>query len=183
MIAGLRDVLVVCAVISLLFGGLSAVLRPYWEPFAELPGQIMGLQQELADTNIELAELRANLTDLTEPRIVEFQGIGVVTSEKAVKAGGAISVLYSLRRNASCDTEVQRIFYDVDRNVFVQAGTFWAIKAPVTTSFIPFTVTDIEIPKNLRPGRYVYYPELTPVDCRPYGAIRVPMSSVFEVTE
>lgn len=183
VIAVLRDFLVVSAFFGATTTGLSILLKPYWEPFATLPQQLISMQQEMVDTNLELAELRATLTELTEPQIVEFQGIGVVTGDKVVKAGGSISVLYSLRRNASCDTEVRRILYDVDRNVSVQVGTSWAIKAPVTTAFIPFTVTNIEIPLTLRPGRYVYYPELTPVSCRPYGTIRVPMSEVFEVIQ
>lgn len=173
VVAGARDIVVISTVVTLIFGLFAALTKPYWEPFARLPENMVLLQTELA-------EARSLLEGSIEPRIVDFQGRGIVVSVSPITAGGTVQILYSLRRNATCATEVTPIFYNVDRGISIQGEVVPAIRAPVTATFQPFSVP-IQIPEWLTAGRYIYYPEITPLDCGVYNRIRVPPSDIIVV--
>lgn len=172
VVAAGRDIIVISTVVSILFGSVIALTKPYWQPFADIPRDMAILQTELAQTRILLEE---NI----EPRILDFQGGGIIVSENHI-AGGSFQVMYSLRRNATCETIVTPIFYDLERNISIRDKDVPSVRAPVTNSFEPFSL-ELPIPSSLRPGRYVYYPILSPVDCGVYGRIRVPPSTIINV--
>lgn len=170
-----RDVLVVVAVITMFASIIMAITRPYWLPFATLPVSMVDVQRQLS-------VLQTSINTRLRPRLLEFQGMGLIVGPKRIKAGDQITVLYHLRRDATCDADVDRTFYDVDRGTSIITDTFMAIKAPVTEDFIPFKL-DIFVPPSVKPGRYAYRPTITPIDCGVYGEMVAPPSEIFEVTE
>ena len=174
VVAAARDILVVLSVISVLGGAVAYATRPFWQPFADLPEGVALLQ-------LSIAKVQASLTENVEPRIVDFQGIGLVVTEGPVRAGATIQVFYSLRRNASCETDITPSFFNVDRGITFQAPFFPSVPAPVTEQYQPFSVP-IQLPIWLEPGRYVYYPLMTPKDCGVYKQIRVTPSQIFTVS-
>ena len=173
IVAAGRDILVVSAVLTLMSGIAVTITKPFWKPFADVPAKL----QELRLTQ---QELKATLSKAIRPEIVEFRGKSQIVGNKKVRAGGTMTILYFLRRNASCKTQVERRFYDVDRGVHISGPTLEAQQAPVTENFIPFKL-DIDIPIFLRPGKYIYTPTLLPIDCGIYTRMTVLPSEIFEV--
>lgn len=161
-----RDIATMGGVVVVVGGVAITLSRPYWEPFAELP--------------VKIAQIEAQLQNAAAPQIVDFQGIGFIADDSNAVPGGSITVFYSLRRNATCDTDVRPFFHNYDTNLMVTGPVFEAVKAPVTSGFNPITLT-IRLPENLNPGTYSYYPEMTPKRCGVYGPMRVPPTEPFTV--
>lgn len=161
-----RDVLTISAVISLVFSVAAWMTRPYWQPLVSIPN--------------ELAEIKASISTVIRPRLIDVQGGGQVLTQGPVAPGGAVDVFYSLRRNASCDSLVHPFFYNVDRGLKVAGQIIPSVKAPVTESFHPFTIT-VRLPERIPRGRYVYYPAVEPKNCGVYGPIQVPPTDIFVV--
>ena len=184
LVSGARDIIVVITVLSILLGFVGFAFRPYWEPFAELPAKVAEIEAKSAERERlfleRLGELQATLNKTIEPQIVEFEGKPQLVNGPIYRPGETIRLLYFLRRNATCITDVEINFYDVDRNVFINFGVREAVRAPVTRKYIPFPV-DVVIPQNIRPGRYVYAPDITPIDCGVYGTMSVIPSQIFTI--
>ena len=174
IVAAARDIMVLGTLIVVIFGVIAQMTRIYWEPFADLPENVADIQREVAQVQSALT------SDVFSPRIVDFQGRGIILPSQELEPGDTFRVLYNLRRNASCDTDVLPIFYDVDKNLSVTGPVTPAVKAPVTVSYILFPLR-ITLPPNIPPGRYVYAPEITPKKCGVYERIHVPPSDVFTV--
>ena len=121
IVAMARDVLTICATISVLGGILWVFVSPYLEPFIELPEKV--------------AQINARLAPLAQPHLVEFEGQGLIISDKVVKRGGNIRILYHLRRNGDCETEVDLSFLNVDTGARISVGSTRAVQAPVTDDF------------------------------------------------
>lgn len=168
-----RDVLTMAAVISLVSGIAAVATRTYWQPFADLPVIVAAIQKEIAET-------QATLQGTIRPQLIDFQGNGQIVGTTEIEAGGLVEVFYSLRRNASCDTDVRPYFFDIERGLTVAGQTIPAVRAPVTSDFIPFRLS-IRLPDQITPGTYVYYPEIIPKNCGVYGPLRAPPTSQFVV--
>lgn len=166
-----RDILVLGSLFAMLGGIIITVSRPYWEPFAEMPENVATIQRQILEIQRQIA---ANI----RPEIVDFRT--AIAVEDQVIQGGTLTVLYHLRRNASCGTAVEPIFLDVDVNVPFYGTEVPEQRAPVTDEFINFPVT-VGIPQTMPPGRYVYTPRITPEQCGVYGEMRVMPTTVFEV--
>jgi hypothetical protein len=166
-----RDILVLGSLCAMLGGIIITVSRPYWEPFAAMPENVATIQRQILEIQRQMA---ANI----RPEIVDFRT--AIAVEDQVLQGGNLTVLYHLRRNASCATAVEPIFLNVDVNLPVYGTEFGAQRAPVTDEFINFPIT-VAIPRNMPPGRYVYTPRITPEQCGVYGQMRVMPTTVFEV--
>lgn len=173
LVAGARDILVISAVLTLMSGIAVTMTRPFWEPFASIPENIKELQ-------INQAELKSVVAQGLRPQIVEFEGHAQIIGKKVVKPGDTVTFLYFLRRNASCATQVERKFFDVDRGITVTTATVMANQAPVTDEFLLFRV-DVKIPNTLPDGRYSYSPTLNPLECGVYDRMTVVPSEIFEV--
>lgn len=165
-----RDVLTMLAVMSAAASVIIALTRPYWKPFAELPENVLELQAQVADLVA------------SPPRLLDFAGRPVVIDASDAKPGGYIVLGFVLRRNASCDTDVRPFFVNVETGVTVVGNVFPAVKAPVTADYIWFSLS-VSLPDHIRPGRYVYFPEIVPKECGVYRPIRPPQSDIFEVIE
>jgi len=169
--AAARDIAVLGSVMGVIFGGMAYLTRPYWEPFAEMPRQVALIQRQIV-------EMQTEISGKLKPQIVSFRKATVTT--ETVTPGGRLALLYFLKRNAACETEVSVVFYNVDTNVREYGAVISAQRAPVTADYIPFPVT-VPIPENMPPGRYVYVPTISPVDCGVYEDQRVMHSDIFRV--
>lgn len=167
MMAIARDVVTISAVVSVLSGILWTLTRPYLAPFLELPAQV--------------AEINARLAPISAPHLVEFEGHGIVLNGVEVVRGEEIRILYNLRRNADCATEIEMSFINVDTGTLISTGTSRAVQAPVTEDFTYFILA-LTVPQTLPPGRYSYFPRLTPLNCGIYQAYSGAMSTPFTVT-
>jgi len=132
----------------------------------QIANQVDDIAAQLRRVNILLE------TGGVAPRIVEFDGRGIVTDDSDAVPGGQIIVTYSLRRNATCETVVFPRFYDIDRGVTFNGEPFNAVRAPVTDDFALFSLP-VPLPLGIAPGRYTYVPEIAPRDCQPYGRMTV----------
>lgn len=166
-----RDILVLGALLSMLGGFIIAVSRPYWEPFAKMPENVALIQRQIV-------EMQTAIADAITPRIVEFDK--ALAINETVVRGETLRVLYFLKRNASCATDVEPIFLNVDLNIPYYATVFPAQRAPVTDEFIGFIVT-VPIPDDIPPGRYVYMPRINPIECGVYQPLRVMPTTIFRV--
>lgn len=178
VIAGLRDFLVIAAFFSVLSAIAVGITRPYWEPWRKSWERF---SETLIQVQQQLAELRALVDTRLEPRLLEFHGNGIVVGGDVVPAGGDLTVFYSMRRNAACDTEIERNFFDIERGTTVPTGSFRATKAPVTRQFVAFKI-DIRIPHDLAPGMYLYRPTARPLNCGVYTELVLPPAGPFQVT-
>lgn len=165
-VAVARDVMTISAVITLLSAIFWFVARPYLTPFLELPEKV--------------AEINARIAPFTSPHLVEFKGPAYVIGEKSIARGGNIRLMYNLRRNADCDTEILFSFVNVDTGTTITTGTGRSVQAPVTEDFSTFFLM-LHIPENLPTGNYSYYPRLTPINCGVYRAYNGALSEPFEV--
>jgi len=179
MMAIARDVLTISAVLSVVGSIFWFMSRPYLTPFLELPEKV--------------AQIQAQLAPLSDPKIVEFNGNGKIANLvprqrgedggqglPIFKPGEIMRVLYNLRRNADCATQVEVTFIDVKTGSKLTTGITTATQAPVTSDFT-FFILNREIPNNLPDGIYSYYPRIIPLNCgiyRPYNGV---MSDLFEV--
>lgn len=178
VIAALRDFLVIAAFFSVLSAIAVGLTRPYWQPIQDSWERF---SETLIQVQEQLAELRALVDTRLEPRLLEFHGNGIIVGNQVVPAGGEITVFYSLRRNAACDTEIERNFYNIERGTTVPTGSFRATKAPVTRQFVAFKI-DIRIPEDLAPGMYLYRPTARPLNCGIYSEMVLPPAGPFQVT-
>jgi hypothetical protein len=181
VVAGARDILVVSGVISILASALYFTLRPYIEPFANLPTELASVQLELAETRRDLSTINASLRSVQEYNVVEFDGPGIVQTGTPKLAGQVINILYYLRRNANCSTRLEPRFYNVETNTYIVDAPRFAIRAPTTEEFTLFTVP-VPLPEDIPPGRYVYAPLIEALDCGVYGTQGVPPSTIFEIS-
>lgn len=171
--AAARDIAVLGSVTAGIATGVMYLSRPYWEPFAQLPNDVAAVQEQVVS-------IQTRLMDGLAPEIVTFAAAFPVRSE--VRQGGTLPILFFLKRNASCQTEIRPTFYDVNSNYGVSGEPFLAQRAPVTDQKILFQVR-VRIPDDLPPGRYVYNAELNPIDCGVYGPMRALPSDPFVVIE
>lgn len=179
-IAIARDVLTISAVLSVVGSIFWVLASPYLKPFLELPEKV--------------AQIQAQLAPISDPKLVEFQGIAMILNRDAhgwgheagggfplFKRGQHLLLLYNLRRNADCATQIEVTFIDIRSGSKIVTGTLPAVQAPVTTDFTYF-ILQREIPANLPPGLYTYYPRIVPVNCGVYRPFNGNMSEIFEVT-
>lgn len=161
-----KDAIVLITLVSMIFSAIIMITRPYWEPFQSLPEKV----------DLLLAQNAGKA-----PRILDFQGNALVLNEgSTLEANDDLEVIYSLRRNIPCDTIVYPEFHNVDTG-FVKVGpSLSAQKAPVTRDFNPFRLS-VQLPDDIQPGRYIYYPRVSPQDCGVYEEMRVTPSQVFTV--
>lgn len=170
-----RDVVTIATVVGILSGAFWFVARPYVTPYLELPADIAEFRTDLAKFQIQLAEVRV-------PRIVDFAGIGLIASSKEVRPGDRLLILYNLRRNAGCPTEIEVGFIDAENGTRIVTHTQRAVQAAVSAEFSPFLLR-LTVPTNLPPGRYSYQPRMLPIDCGVYGPYLAALSEIFTVTE
>lgn len=172
LVAMARDVGTIVGTLVVIGGIVSFLTKPYTQPYIELPKQLAELQIQLAKMQLELAEVR-------EPRIVDFIGHAIVLGhrDKEIFPGSSIRLLYNLRRNASCATDLEIGFINVGDGSRIVTHTQRAVQAPVTEDYLPF-ILRLRVPLELPPGTWSYQPRLIPIDCgvyRPYlGAISEP---------
>lgn len=169
-----RDVLTIVAVIGLLTTGLGFITRPYTQPFLKLPTELAQLQLQLAKVQVDLSEVR-------DPRLVEFNGHAIVINDDRIYVpGSSLRLLYNLRRNASCATELEVGFFNVTDGTRIISGTRRAVQAPVTEDFQPFLLR-LRIPPDLPDGVWSYQPRIIPIDCGIYGSYLGALSEPFRV--
>ena len=171
--AALRDIVVVFTVIIAVVTFVLRYAEPYWKPFADLPAQVLQLQQDVVT-------IRKEISNDLKPEIVDFIGTPQVITNKEIYPGDAISILYFLKRNASCETTVFPRFLNVDTNIPVTGESFRADQAPVSSEPLTFPVT-VALPKNIPPGRYVYVPRILALNCGVYKETVVPPTTIFVV--
>lgn len=162
-----RDTLTVSAVVSLLATVAWFFVRPYALPFLTLPEKV--------------AEINARLAPLSSPELVEFRGSGLLVNGSKFTHDGTVRIMYNLRRNADCATEVEYSFVNANTGSKVTTGTGRAVQAPVTEGFTYF-ILNLPIPDSLLPGKYSYFPRITPMNCGIYKTYNGAMSEIFEVT-
>lgn len=163
----------IVAVAALLMPAAWWLVSPRVDPLLQLPTRVGVIEQQLQTLQLTVSAGRLD--------VVLFQGMGISTREQ-VERNSFLEVTYVLRRTIDCPTSVLVRFWSHDKNAlaYVADSPTPAVRAPVTTSFNPFTLT-VRVPEALPPGRYSYFPELTPVNCGAYGSFLPPMSTPFEV--
>jgi hypothetical protein len=166
LMAMARDILTISAVLGVLGSGFWFVVKPYLDPFLELPTKV--------------AEINARLMPLARPHLVEFNGHAMILSSKTIPQGGSLRLLFHLRRNADCSTDVDHAFINVDTGARIAGETVRAVQAPVTEDFTSF-ILSIKVPIFLPAGRYTYFPRIVPINCGIYQPYNGAMSDVFEV--
>lgn len=178
-IAIARDVLTISAVLSVAGSVLWFAARPYLQPFLDLPEKV--------------AQIQVQLAPISEPKLVEFQGTALILNGDAHKkgqesgkrfpvfeAGDNMRLLFNLRRNADCATEIELTYIDVRNGSKIVTGTQRATQAPVSSDYT-FFILQRRIPENLPPGIYTYYPRIIPLNCGVYRPYNGNMSDIFEV--
>lgn len=170
-----KDTMAVVALLSFTMTILVFLFSSKLEPFLELP-------VALEEVRKETALIRNDFDRYYTPKLVRFQGLGLVVGTEEAKPGGHIDIIHFLRREASCETLVRIQFYNVDTGRVVQGPTIPAQKAPVTNSFIPFPLR-INLPEEMKSGeRYVYYPIIKPIECGVYETeFRAAPTGIFTV--
>ena len=150
---------------------MDAHLHPVFERLETLSEGLQYLQRRV-------------INDVTP--MIEFAGVGIVLSKQPVQPGGVVEILYQTRRNLPCATNVEIQFWSVDRNAVATqyTRTIKATQTAPTTRFRLFSYA-LQIPADMRDGRYSYTPLLVPdkSDCPEQTMIPVPPSEVFEVKE
>jgi hypothetical protein len=174
LVAMARDVGTVVTTTVALGATVAFITRPYTQPYLDLPKQLAEMQIQLASLQIELSEVR-------EPHIVDFDGPALVIGEQEIVDGQTIKLLYNLRRNASCLTDVEVGYINVDDGTRIVTGTMRAVQAPVTEDYAPFLLRHRV--SGLPPGTWSYQPRLTPVECGVYGPYMGALSEPFTVVE
>lgn len=167
VVAMARDVLTISAVVTMLSTVFWFAAKPYMQPFLDLPEQV--------------AKLSAAVSSLSNPRLVEYDGYGIILGPRELRAGERATILYHLKRNADCATEVDVSFMNVNTGVKINTHTIPALRAPVSEDFSPF-ILSLEIPENLPPGEYVYTPRFNPIRCGIYRPYNFGISEPFTVT-
>lgn len=175
-----KQFLVISAVLGVLSTAAVNITRPFWEPFASIPEEITQIKLELQNNLDDIRQISDRISNSLTPQVVEFDGPGVIVNEGLVVRGGDLTLVYFLKRNVDCRTEVEGIFYNVDTGIPYPGVPSQARRAPITNIFILFPVT-VDVPDDIPPGRYIFSPFLNPEDCGIYGRIRVPLSEIFEV--
>lgn len=170
-----RDVMTIAAVVGLLSSAFWVVARPYLVPYLELPQQIAEFRRDIAKMQLQLAEIRV-------PRIVDFDGLGQIIDGEDVRPGGTITVLFSLRRNASCATDIDVYFFDVNKGSKFFSHTMRSVQAPVSNEYDLYLYR-IRVPGDTPPGQYIYYPRINPVECGVYGPYNGAATTPFTVRE
>lgn len=175
LVAMARDAMTIITVVSTLTVGVLFLAKPYTQPFFDLPEKLAQLQLQFAKLQLDLAEIR-------EPRLVEFEGHALVIGDaSAVYAPGeTIRLLYNVRRNASCVTELEVRFFNVLDGTQLVTHSERAVQAPVTEDFQPFLVRFV-IPQGLPDGMWTYQPRVIPFECGVYGPYLAAMSEPFTV--
>lgn len=170
-VAMARDVLTISAVTSLLATGFWFAIKPYAQPFLDLPQQV--------------AQLTSIVAPITNPRLVEFDGYGIILDNgsgyPSVEPGDRIRIMYHVRRNVDCDTTIDLIFMNVNTGIKIQYGSIPAIRSNVTNDFSPF-IFSLEVPEDIPPGSYVYAPRFNPILCGVYKPYNFAISQPFKVT-
>lgn len=177
LVALARDMGVIVATVGTILALVGLAARPYTQPFLELPEKLGELQLQLAKTQLELAEIR-------EPRIVDFIGHGIVLGhrDQRIHPGSSIRLLYNMRRNASCATDLEIGFINVSDGTRLVTHTQRAVQAPVTLDYAPFFLR-LRVPPELPPGVWSYQPRMVPLDCGVYGPYLGAISEPFHVVE
>ena len=191
----LRDFISLVAIIGILIGFIGWVFNGY-DTYRflteEIPATIETTQQLISQQKELIEENRDGIRDLDvsvrsllnqKPNIIDYIGGGVIKRSYAqIRAGNTINIVYVLRRNASCSTDVTVQFFDHDNNVIRGSlnYTIRATQAPVSKEFSIFTVP-VRLPDNMPDGNFSYAPIITPIDCGVYQAQKAPLSESFEV--
>jgi hypothetical protein len=176
IVSAVKDVLYLGGVLGSIFLFFAWAFKPYWEPIALLPEEFLALRKDIVIIQERLS------SDLT-PKAVDFSGTPIVTDISESYPGGYIEIVYFLRKNVSCETELEIFFYDIFNNRDEYFGVTGSIKAPVTEEFVLFNLK-IDLPENIKPGKYTYSPFIKPIECGIYDSLyRVNPTEVFEVKE
>jgi len=171
-----RDSLTVAASLSMLIGVVWWVIKDDLEPYLQMP-------EYIADVQKQVALLGVRMDEAFVPKAIRIEGNGVVLNPTySVPTGGYLYVGYMLQRVVSCDTDVLLRFIDADTGHIYEHGTIRSTKAPVSDMAHFFRIP-IKVPATLQPGRYLYAPVLTPLECGIYGPQTIPTSGVFTVEE
>lgn len=176
----IKDALVLFTFLSILFGGMTQVTRPFWEPFAALPERMAELQLQLNEVDRDIDQFNLRFREMSEPQVVEFRNVGIITNTEPVPPGGTINAIYLLRRNIDCPTVIEPYFINVETNQTYAGEVFFARRSSVSEHYQSFPIP-IELPSHLPDGRYVYAPIMDPQDCGVYQRIVLPLSTIFEV--
>lgn len=150
--------------------------RPTLEPYINLPAN----QQLILS---EQASLKSLINEVSRPTVLDFQGPAYIVDKKDFyRPGETVQLMYFLRRNVTCRTQLDLDFLEVNRNIVYSAGQTIARQAPVTDGYISFPV-DILIPPSIPDGVYSYWPTARALECGRYSTSsqRVAPSEVFEV--
>jgi len=168
----------VLGVIALASMAVSAIL---------LLSGLFELPNALTKQAEQIKTIREDVTNLTvafnssRPEVLSIIGTGIA-SQTAVRQGDSIIFVYSLRRNISCDTQIDIQFWDHNKNLIASDHSYTRAtnKAPVTPKHIHYAV-HVKIPENLPPGVYSYAPVIKPQDCGVYSEQTLPLSEKFRV--
>jgi len=142
------------------------IFKDKLEPFTELPVKIEAIEQQLSN--------------ISSPELIVFKGHGIIINKKEIKAGESIVVGYLLSRKASCDTDIEVIFMDINTKEQIYYKTIPLLKSPVSEDFVFFPIS-IKTPSDLPPGNYVFAPRFKPSECGLYKEFLPPLSDVFTV--
>lgn len=173
IVAAGRDIVVISAVLGILFSAAGYVFAPRWKPYKDLPDDVHALK-------VALGHVQTSLAEGSRPRVVDTQGNGQIVGPELLEAGQPLTLVYSLRRNISCDGLYKQNYFNVDTGTTFYGGVVEAQKAPTTKIYLPFKIS-IYLPEFIPPGRYIYTPEMVPKECGVYGTQTIAPSQIFTV--
>lgn len=154
------------------------LLAPRIDPILNLPDKVLNLDKDIERLNEDILLVKEEFSTRARPEFIKFRGNGVIHDQN----NREMFIIYALKREVSCDTEIQIRYWDVDKGFFRNAEVRPTIKAPITKDYALFKIP-IKVSNNIPPGTYIYQPILTPLDCGIYKAVVPPMSGIFTITE
>lgn len=168
----------ILGVISLAGAAVSAIL--FLSGLFELPRAFDEQAKQINSIREDVTNLTAAFNS-SRPEVIALEGV-CMSSKPVVRQGETQVIVYTLRRNISCDTDIVVRFWSYSRNILDSVNTYTvpATKAPVTSSMIYFPVT-VRIPEHLPPDEYSYAPLVKPKDCGIYTDQTLPLSEKFTV--
>lgn len=177
----LRSIAAAVVALGILWGGTWFAFQPRVDGYFE--AKLEPMTREVERLSAQLETLNRLMGQETTP-FIEFFGNGKLIEEGPFVPGQRVGVLYMVRRNQPCASTVRvEFFSEQERGVVSQySHEIQGVNAPVTTRPIQFPIY-IDLPRNLRPGRYSYTPMMIPdrEECPRASIVPVPPSDFFEV--
>lgn len=180
--AAARNIAGVLAAFGIIWFGLwTYVIQPQADQYIER--KLSGLRDNLSTITTQLTDIKDAMP--RQRSIIEVKGGGRLPDAGPHAPGDILPVLYLLRRNDACATEVRVQFWEARANAIATEYSYTvpAQQASPSFGFRLFSVR-VRLPRPMRGGIYSYVPILSPdrSECPGQPDIQLEPSDFFEVS-